>query len=248
MAKRIGGDVQDDRIKKKQKTSESKHSLRFEEHIKLKQSSLKKKTKGKKVSQDIIDFGTYEPLDMRRTELKLYDYKATDDELLPVFDLSLGLRGDHARLNERNKITFDELVRFVFDNATLDALIDYNINDSDQLPKVFYSHNRGVFAYSYCLFLLLFSILARKRSAVLEFFVVKLWMIANKQVLLTDYFGTARRVNVENVVSMSDRHFQKMHQYFHFPLQLYHLFNDKFFALVLLSDFFLPLDFRISFS
>jgi len=67
-----------------------------------------------------------------------------------------------------------------------------------------------------CVFLCFSSFLTwidKKRSAVLEFFIVKLYMIANKKVYLAEYFGKHRSITVEKVVTMTDRHFEKMHQH-----------------------------------
>ena len=64
-------------------------------------------------------------------------------------------------------------------------------------------------------------------------------MTANPKYYLTDHFrkGTGCRVipddeDGDGDFSMSEREFQKFHQNFHFPIQLFSLFNDKFCPLV----------------
>jgi hypothetical protein len=144
MSKRLGDDIPDDRAKKKVKTIKVQKPLRFEDYLKLKKKNMKKKPRPKKSSEDQEDFDTFHKMDLNQHDVRLVDYKQTDNELQSVFDLSLGLRGPKPRLTERNKITFDELVSFVFDNATLDALIEFNVNDSLGLPKLFYKRDQSM--------------------------------------------------------------------------------------------------------
>jgi len=64
---------------------------------------------------------------------------------------------------------------------------------------------------------------------VLRFFIIKLFMCANRKSTLIDYFENSRcRPDGSNEYSMSREEFQKMHQRFHFHIQQYHLFDEKF--------------------
>jgi len=68
---------------------------------------------------------------------------------------------------------------------------------------------------------------------VLRFFLVKLYMIANKETKLSNYFKGRRVIPDGNAIfSMSEKQFQQMHQFFHFPIQLFDMFSDTFSPLV----------------
>lgn len=64
-------------------------------------------------------------------------------------------------------------------------------------------------------------------------------MIAQPKSSFTEHFRSADNFSSGRICpdgelefSMSEKEFQKMHQNFHFPIQLFHLFNDKFSAMV----------------
>jgi hypothetical protein len=121
----------------------SKHRVRYEDQIielqNEKLNATRQKTP-KKVTQDLINFETFKLVDLKKTELKLYDFLNVSGDLLPQFDLSLGFAGPRPRKgSERYLPSFDDLVSFVFDDETVDAWIFFNIaNEPHLLPKVFY--------------------------------------------------------------------------------------------------------------
>jgi hypothetical protein len=214
--------------------------LRFEDYMKERENKIKlmeKKKTEKKTTQDGIYFDTFTQIDTKDIELKLFNHQLVAADLEPEFDLNLGVYPENYRQSRIEKISFEDLVKFVFDNRTLDAWIEYNVRqEKDNLPKVLYGPNQGeilsIFIFS---FLLLAYSLGMKRILVLKFFIVKLYIIGKGGKNLNEYFAKGRRIQCgSEKFSMSEVQFQKLHQYFHLPIQLYYLFTDKFSSLVLL--------------
>ena len=238
MSKRVGSEMKDERYSKKAKCTDSKLALRFEDHIKAKQDEMKKPAKDKKTADDLKTFDSFGRVSNKRLDLRLYNHDWVNDQLCSAFDLTLGLRGARTRLNDANSVTFQELVGFVFDNDTLDAWIEFNVIESDKLPKLFYKEDQGVLVL-FCSSFAFFSLLGKKRRAVLEFFAVKLHMIGNPRARLADHFGKSRNMAIHGVLKVTDHWFEQMHQNFHLPLQLYGLFSEKFSKLVCSKEGFL---------
>jgi len=107
-----------------------------------------------------------------------------------------------------------------FNNEVLDKLIKWNVSNSDsadkELPAILFGKNEGY-----------------KRGLVLKFFIVKLYMIGEPKATLSEYFknGSVSPYGNEEF-SMSRNTFRQMHGRFHFPIQLFSLFNDVFVSLV----------------
>jgi hypothetical protein len=112
-----------------------KHGLRFElfiDAIEKKCLENDKEPGERKSAQDIADFKTFQLLDLKTNKLQLYDYQKVETELLPRLNLKSPNGG------ARSRMTFAELVGFVFDNKLLDKLIQYNIEKTNELPKLMY--------------------------------------------------------------------------------------------------------------
>jgi hypothetical protein len=84
--------------------------------------------------------------------LKLFDWEELTEDLDPFFDLKLGKE----EVNTRRCASFAELVRFVFDDETLDQWISFNVNRSKELPKIFYGKNKSVLLIIVIIFLVIY--------------------------------------------------------------------------------------------
>ena len=121
--------------------------LRFEDYMKQRENTIKsfeKKKTETKTTQDGIYFDTFTQIDTKNIELKLFNHQQLTADLEPEFDLNFGVYPANYRQQRREKISFEVLVKFVFDDPTLDAWIKYNIEqEKDHLPKVLYGANQG---------------------------------------------------------------------------------------------------------
>jgi hypothetical protein len=194
--------------------------VRFEDIHKQKENEWaqerEKTPKSKKKKADLKYFKSFKKMDTKKIKLELFNYEKTHEEILPQFHLA---KPGDVNLR-RNRMTFPELISFLYDNETLDALIEWNVANKSGLPGVLYKND-----------------LRKKRQMVLKFLICKLYMNAQPRAHLRDYFRN--RANSGRVIpdgkmefSMSERQFQKMHQNFHHPLQLYSLFNKRFASMV----------------
>jgi hypothetical protein len=80
-------------------------------------------------------------------------------------------------------------------------------------------------------------LLELKRGLVLRFWIIKLFVVADPKSCLKEHFESNRITPLDDEeYSMSRDQFQRMHQHFHFPIQLFGLFNQKFSSFVCLLD------------
>jgi hypothetical protein len=122
---------------KKRKRIEDPRYLRFEAKRKISQMEKKKndaRKKAKRSPEDVEIFHSFEFLNTKKNELFLYDYEASNNSLLPIMSLH-----KDGKSGTRSKMTFSEIVDYIFGDDLLDKLISLNIAESPKgLPKILY--------------------------------------------------------------------------------------------------------------
>lgn len=127
------------------KDSVGRKSMRFEElhqMLETEAKQLNKPSKRKKTQEDVADFSTFFAIEETATILKFWDHELIDDDLRAEFNFN---RKDHVINTRGARMNFSNLVSYVFDDESLDILIDFNVK-SDQghdLPAIFYGKNEG---------------------------------------------------------------------------------------------------------
>jgi hypothetical protein len=120
-------------------------NARFEdvlEHIENEVKDREKSSKAKKTTADKAMLDSFYHFDLADTKLMLDNYLLTEEELKARFNFSS--LNHHAR-TRGDTMTFGEAVAEVFDNNTLDKLMEWNVQHAKgKLPSILYGKNQGM--------------------------------------------------------------------------------------------------------
>ena len=131
---------------RKRRKLEVKENLRFEDYHKVIEEDVRSKEKvnpPRKNKQDIADYQTFAAIDPKKVQLKLFDHLDLQEELEEEFCINI-YDPDHPHDRNPEKRGLEDFVSFVFDEAALDLLIEYNLQQRPGMfPRDLDSNNPG---------------------------------------------------------------------------------------------------------